>query len=242
MNGFPYWQFHNERWLSGKVSALDLDAQGLFLHFCMKAWSEQGAFNICSSSVRLRFRKDAAWVADTVAAMVDVGILISDGSKYRIKFIEEQLQDMRDLREKKAKGGKASAEKRAAAGKEEESKQDKSRVLSCVEQVFNTCSARVEDDKPKTYKQWGFDDLLASVRENNADNLLTEDQAHDFAEFWTSEKDAAGKSRLWRQKTWSTRMRMKTAKTMIYSGTHKTRATSANSAATDEQGAPKLVM
>jgi hypothetical protein len=96
--------------------------------------------------------------------------------------------------------------------------------------------------KSKTYKQWNIDDLLAAVRENNTDNLLTEDQARDFAEFWIDEKDAAGKSRLWRQKTWSTRMRMQTAKKMIYSGEHKTRATSANSAATDAQGAPKLVM
>jgi uncharacterized protein YdaU (DUF1376 family) len=106
---------------------------------------------------------------------------------------------------------------------------------------LNTCSTHV-DPKPKTYKQWNIDDLLAAVRENNTDNLLTEDQARDFAEFWIDEKDAAGKSRLWRQKTWSTRMRMQTAKKMIYSGAHKTRATSANSAATDAQGAPKLVM
>ena len=79
----------------------------------------------------------------------------------------------------------------------------------------NTCSTHV-DPKPKTYKQWNIDDLLAAVRENNTDNLLTEDQARDFAEFWVDEKDAAGKSRLWRQKTWSTRMRMQTAKKMIY--------------------------
>jgi hypothetical protein len=85
----------------------------------------------------------------------------------------------------------------------------------CKGDGFNTRSTHV-DPKPKTYKQWGFDDLLASVRENNTDHLLTEDQARDFAEFWTSEKDAAGKSRLAKQKTWSTRMRMKTAKNMIY--------------------------
>jgi len=200
------------------VSALDLDAQGLFLHFCMKAWSEQGAFNICSTSVRLRFRKPVDWVTETVAAMVEVGILVEDGDKHRIKFIDDQLESLNELREKKSNAGKKSALVRAASREEkdkieEESIQEKSSVLNCVQHVFNTCSPPV---KPKTFKQWTYEDLLESVKEHNTDGLLTDEQAADFAMFWTDEKDASGKPKLHKQKTWSTRMRMKTAKQMIY--------------------------
>jgi len=156
MNGFPYWQFHNDRWLSGKVSSLDLDAQGLFLHFCMKAWTAQGVFNICSTSIKMRFRKPAEWIADTVSAMADVGILVLDGDGYRIKFIDEQLEALHSVRQSKSKAGKASAAKRALLNtlQDEESivektREEKSSVLKSVQHKVNTCSTPVETKPPK---------------------------------------------------------------------------------------------
>jgi len=148
MNGFPYWQFHNDRWLTGKISSLDLDAQGLFLHFCMTAWSSQGVFNVCSTSVRLRFRKTPEWIAETISAMVEVGIIVPDGVGYRIKFIDQQLDDLQKIRGKKSKAGKASAAARLSLNTEntvEESKEEKSRVekssvLESVQHSLNGCS------------------------------------------------------------------------------------------------------
>ena len=153
MNGFPYWQFHNERWLTGKVSSLDLDAQGLFLYFCMAAWASRGAFNICSTSVRLRFRKSAEWIADTLGAMVEIGILIEDGEKYRIKFIDEQIAEMNRMREKRSKAGKASAESRHNTRdeyntKEEVRKGKVTTVLESVQHGLNKCSTHVDALKP----------------------------------------------------------------------------------------------
>lgn len=149
-NGFPYWQFHNDKWLTGKVSAFDLDEQGLFLQFCMAAWASHGVFNICSTSVQRRFRKSADWVADAVKAMSDVGILIADGSGYRIKFIDEQLAKLDAGRFLKSKAGKASAALRAARNTESEESiqenttQENTSVLKNVQQVLNGCSTGVE--------------------------------------------------------------------------------------------------
>lgn len=158
MNGFPYWQFHNERWLTGKASSLDLDAQGLFLYFCMAAWASRGAFNICQTSVRLRFRKSAEWIAETLGVMVEIGILIEDGEKYRIKFIDEQIAEMNAMREKRSKAGKASAESRHNTRDEyntrEEVRKDKVRkgkvttVLESVQHGLNKCSTHVDAPKP----------------------------------------------------------------------------------------------
>ena len=72
------------------------------------------------------------------------------------------------------------------------------------------------ESKPKTFKQWSLEDLMASVKEHNGDGLLTDRQAEDFCRYWIDERDGNGKSRLHLQKTWSTRGRMQTAKKMIY--------------------------
>ena len=167
MNGFPYWQFHNERWLTGKVSSLDLDAQGLFLSFCMAAWASRGAFNICSTSVRLRFRKSAEWIADTLGAMVEIGILIEDGEKYRIKFIDEQIAEMNVMREKRSKAGKASAESRHNTRdedntKEEERKGKVTTVLESVQHGLNKCSTHVDALNPPK-QEAAIPECLANV-------------------------------------------------------------------------------
>jgi len=167
MNGFPYWQFHNERWLTGKVSSLDLDAQGLFLYFCMAAWASRGAFNICSTSVRLRFRKSAEWIADTLGVMVEIGILIEDGEKYRIKFIDEQIAEMNEMREKRSKAGKASAESRHNTRdedntKEEERKGKVTTVLESVQHGSNKCSTHVDALKPPK-QEAAIPECLANV-------------------------------------------------------------------------------
>ena len=226
MNGFPYWQFHNDRWLTGKISSLDLDAQGLFLHFCMTAWSSQGVFNICLTSVRLRFRKTAEWIAETISAMVEVGIIVPDGVGYRIKFIDQQLDDLQKIRGKKSKAGKASAAARSSLNTEnteensivEKSIVEKSSVLKSVQHTLNGCSTSVQPEKPKqkSFKQWNFDDLMKSVCENNADSVITEAQAKEFCHYWIDEKDGNGKSKLHTMKTWSTRLRIKNAKRIVF--------------------------
>jgi hypothetical protein len=146
-NGFPYWQFHNERWLTGKVASFDLEAQGLFLQFCMAAWAGHGPFNICHTSIRLRFRKTAEWVAETVAAMLEVGILMRDGDQYRIKFIDAQFAAVTDTSDKRKAAGRASFIARRAPEhltdiQEESNKSNKSN--NGVEHMFNTCSTPVQ--------------------------------------------------------------------------------------------------
>jgi len=174
MNGFPYWQFHNERWLTGKVSSLDLDAQGLFLYFCMAAWASCGAFNICQTSVRLRFRKSAEWIADTIGLMVEIGILIKDGEKYRIKFIDEQIAEMTAMREKRSKAGKASAESRhnTNARDEDNTKEEVTKgkvtkgkvttVLESVQHGLNKCSTHVDALNPPK-QEAAIPECLATV-------------------------------------------------------------------------------
>ena len=136
-NGFPYFQFHIDRWQAGKINAFDLEEQGFYLNLCILAWVGQGAFSVCSTTVQRRYRKPAQWIADTMAAFLEVGIIEREGDKYRIKFIDDQVELLSGKRQQRVDAGKASAAKRALLSSEstdkskvEESKQEKSSTLN----------------------------------------------------------------------------------------------------------------
>lgn len=76
--------------------------------------------------------------------------------------------------------------------------------------------AEAPDAKLKTFKQWTVEDLKQSVKENNDDKLLTDEEVLDFVGYWT-EKSATGRFRIAMEKTWDTRRRMQTAVRVIYS-------------------------
>lgn len=153
-NSFPYWQFDDGKWLTGKIASFDLEGQGLYLQFCMAAWEGHGVFNICSTSLSLRFKKEVDWINKTVKAMIDVKILIKKGDQYRIKFIDEQLADMDELREKRARAGRASAEKRGfppspPSGENKINKSNNTSMLKSVQHASNGCSTGVEIPEKK---------------------------------------------------------------------------------------------
>jgi hypothetical protein len=221
VNGFPYWQFHNDKWLTGKISALDLDAQGLFLNFCMTAWSERGSFDICLTSLMLKFRKPKEWISETIKIMIEIGVLSHDGELYRIKFIDEQLGVLHEVREKRSKAGKASAKARSSkdciikSNIQEKSKEEKSSVLKSVQHEFNTCSTHVEQTnkqpKPKTFKQWTEEEFVSECNRVHDDKqiLADDNEGSKFCLYWT-EPTASGRMRFQLEKAWDTARRMVT--------------------------------
>ena len=176
-NGFPYFQFHIDRWQAGKISAFDLEEQGLFLHLCVLGWVALGAFNICSTTVQRRYRKPAEWVDATVKAFLDVGIIERDCDKYRIKFIDEQVDLLTGKRQQRVDAGNASEAKRAAA------------LLSSVD---NTES---KEEKRREEKSSTLNERSTTVQrplkiEINIDSIKT-----DFEQAWAAYPDKSGKSK-----------------------------------------------
>lgn len=166
--------------MAGKISSFDLDEQGFFLTLCNVAWTSLGPFDICSTSVERRFKKSRQWVTSTVQAFVDTGIVTTDGEKYHIKFIDEQIEELLEVRKKKQDAGKASAAARKLAKetsplhppKEINTKdntiQEKRREACST--VLNTSSTGVEhvleekQDKPLVNHKNGHDDALELSR------------------------------------------------------------------------------
>jgi hypothetical protein len=162
-NGFPYFQFCPDRWLSGKISSFDLDEQGLFLHLCMTSWIDKGVFNICSTLLQRKFRKSKEWVETTVESFVECGIIERSDDGLRIKFIEAQLAGVLSKRELLSAAGRASAKARQEARKKEpkkdntkKSREEKRRVdcSTSVEHLLNECSLFSSPEFATIWKSW----------------------------------------------------------------------------------------
>lgn len=197
-SGFPYWQFHCDRWLSGKISAFTLAEQGLFLHFCMMAWVGDGLFEINPALLQRKFNMPSTDVQQALQGLVDCEVVYREGEHYGIKFIDEQLEALHEKRGKLSKAGARSAEVRAAARekkKEQKSKGKVTREEKNVEQVFNNCSTDVEPQTPsknppkQSYGEFGkvklTDEEHAKLAERYGDKLET---AIDFLDSYMESK------------------------------------------------------
>lgn len=159
-NGFPYFRFCPDRWLSGKISSFDLDEQGLFLHLCMTAWVDKGMFNICSTLLERKFRKSAEWIENAIAGFIDCGIVSRESNGLRIKFIDEQLSCVLSKRELLSAAGRASAKARKeAAGKKEPKKDNtiekrREECSTSVEPLLNKCSLFESKEFEEAWNSW----------------------------------------------------------------------------------------
>jgi DNA-binding transcriptional ArsR family regulator len=145
-NGFPYWQFHCDRWLSGKISAFSLAEQGLFLHFCMAAWIGKGRFEINPALLQRKFNMSSTDVEQALSGLLECGIVYRDEEGYGIKFMDQQLEALNEKREKLSKAGQESAKARADIKKR---RVKLTREEKNVEHPFNNCSTDVEHSKEK---------------------------------------------------------------------------------------------
>ena len=147
-NGFPYWQFHPERWAGGKINFFGFAEQGLFLYLCNQAWLNGGKIEVCPALVAQKTSGGETWVKYAIDAFKSCGILLPlDGDSCHIKFIDEQLFELGQIREKRSRAGKASAEQRQPRKKkriQEKSREEKSSVLESVQHVPNTSPTCVE--------------------------------------------------------------------------------------------------
>lgn len=75
-------------------------------------------------------------------------------------------------------------------------------------------------DPPLPFTKWTIDDLRKSVSDHNKDGLLSPSQAEEFCHYWIDEVDGKGRSKLHKEKTWSTRGRMQTSKRLIHGGSN----------------------
>lgn len=122
----PYFKFDPSEWITGDITLCSMEAQGLFINICTYYWKKD--CSICLANVKQRFSK---WEASLKELLEHNIILLDEDENVIINFLDEQMSEFIDIREKRAiagaKGGKANAKQMLSKRKAKSSNKDKIR-------------------------------------------------------------------------------------------------------------------
>lgn len=94
----PYFKFNISEWLTGDITTCSLEAQGLFTNICALYWSREG--DLRTSIIEKKFSR-----VDLMEELIEMGVikLKDDQMAVSISFLDEQLEERKDLSSKNSK-------------------------------------------------------------------------------------------------------------------------------------------
>jgi len=98
----PYFKFYTSEWLDGDITLEDYETQGLFINLCSLYWSKEG--NLFLNKMKKRFRiLPEKCFNDLINEEL---ITIDEDGKIQISFLNEQMEERDNLRQKNSINGK----------------------------------------------------------------------------------------------------------------------------------------
>jgi hypothetical protein len=113
----PFFKFHSNEWLTGDITFEPYDIQGVFIHVCATYWSQDCSITLARLKKRLSSVSEGNWIS-----LIDSGyIKVSKQDKVTISFLDEQINELGEQRQKKVeagrKGGLAKGKQRLSSAK-----------------------------------------------------------------------------------------------------------------------------
>jgi uncharacterized protein YdaU (DUF1376 family) len=249
MSELPYFRFMVGDWLSGKIQAMDMQTQGIYINILARAWKEGGMVKYDDTLAPL-LRVGPQVLANAIQMLTKCQILVEPKPGYlSSKFILLDISSLRDLSRKRAEAGRKGgyAKHLSHAGKcQANAKQLPSKSESESESDIPPYIPPPEGEaqKPKApkkrkagFKSWSQSDFERSITEANEAGILPVGEIDNFREYWT-EPNSSGTPRYQIQKTWDTKRRIRTWARNNYGGFAKpgtTRPAPGPQEPTDEQ-------
>jgi len=88
MKELPYFKFYCNEWITGDITSLDYDVQGLFINLCSYYWSKSGNITLLSAKKRFKDVREIAF-EELIEHQV---IKVTDGNIV-INFLDEQMNE-----------------------------------------------------------------------------------------------------------------------------------------------------
>ena len=154
----PYFKFNPSEWFEGDITLENEKTQGLFILICAWYWKKDCVIDI--AFVNKRLIKGKTMLKQCLNILIDKNIIkVSDSQRIIIEFLDEQYDELSELRQKKVeagrKGGKASVKHRLS-NKDKDINKDKDEDIDIVnisfEDFWNLYDKK--RDRPKCEKRW----------------------------------------------------------------------------------------
>lgn len=162
----PYFKFYPSEWITGDITLLSNETQGVFINMCIYYWMKD--CNLSLANAKQRFSKCLANINELLEQKI---LKIDSNENIIINFLDEQMNEFVNVSEKRAiagaKGGLAKAKqmlsKRLAKSsniekiREEKIREDKIReekeINISFDEFWNLYDKKV-GDKSKLIKKW----------------------------------------------------------------------------------------
>jgi hypothetical protein len=154
----PYFKFEPAEWMFGRIQKRSLQVQANFVNLCCKYWHKLGQISV--REAELDYGKDV------ISELLEFEIIIKEQDAVRIKFLDDQLVEVREFAEsQRIKGSKSAAKRNKNSS-------------TTVEPLFNHGST---DDQPTIRRE------EKRIEENRKEEKRRDDIAFD-SDFESSKK------------------------------------------------------
>jgi hypothetical protein len=195
----PYFKFFTGEWLSGDITLLDYDLQGVFINLCAYYWHRE-----CEVTYKQAQRK---FGADKIVELIDEGLILVDyeddpEALLTIKFLDEQFDEMKTRKKILSEAGKKGAKRKQEKAtikpplshpstiKEDQEKEQKKKKKPSITERKEQFAKKVFEFIPE------FDPKMVD----------------DFFGYWTEHGDNDTKMRFEKQTSFSIKRRLGTWK------------------------------
>lgn len=197
----PYFKFFTGEWLSGDITLLEYDLQGVFINLCAYYWHRD-----CEVNYKQAIRK---FGADKIVELIDEGLIIVDyeddpEALLTIKFLDEQFDEMKTRKKILSEAGKKGAKR----------KQEKAMIKPALSLPLATKEEKEKEEEKKKKKKPSINerkiDFLKKV--NEFKDEFSGELRKEFWEYWTEHGDNDTKMRFEKQTSFSIKRRLGTWK------------------------------
>lgn len=105
MDKLKWFKFTPSEWLSGRTARLPNSTQGEYIRFCCVYWIEECNMTEKDAMIELS--------AKSYELLINADIIKSVNGKIIVKFLNDQMSDINDMRRKNSEAGKKSALRRS---------------------------------------------------------------------------------------------------------------------------------
>jgi len=190
----PYFKFEPSEWLEGEIQICSDTSIVCFTNLCSGYWLKLGDMNY-AFALHKYFRKDA----NIIQELIDNEILKVIENKINISFLDKQLNEFKEISEKRSK----------AANKRWETKVENPKAM----QLHSTSNAiREEKIREKEITNNNVDTRKLKFAHSLKPFLETysKETIREFCDYWTEPNKSNTKFRQELQKTWDTKRRLQT--------------------------------
>jgi len=158
----PYFKFMVQDWLAGSIQACSMETQGIYINVIARMWKEKGRLSTAQAPLSKLLRIDESRLEDALSELAALDIICKDENGcWRIKFVDEQFEELTQDHTAKSVAGKKGGKKRA----ENALKQNSSTAQAPLKQSESESESESDTEsetKNKTQEDIIIETLLSS--------------------------------------------------------------------------------